>query len=203
MKNFIDPICGMQVTDESPYHFKDGDKTIHFCSKHCLETYMNESNTKLQTYFPLLLILGYLILITVLLEINSSSASFMNWTHNFMGGFFLVFSFFKLLDLKGFASSFRGYDVVARKFVPYAYSYPFIELFLGLGFILKWNLYFLNWLTLVFMFISSLGVIESLIKKNKIQCACLGTVFNLPMSTVTLVEDLMMVAMAIFSLLSY
>lgn len=156
---------------------------------------------KAKTYFPLLLILGYLLLVTGLIEINS--ASLMNWMHNFMGAFFIVFSFFKFLDLKGFASSFRGYDVIARKFTAYAYSYPFIELFLGIGFILKWNLYLLNWITLIFMSVSSLGVIESLIKKNKIQCACLGTVFNLPMSTVTLVEDLLMVAMAVYSLIAH
>jgi hypothetical protein len=46
------------------------------------------------------------------------------------------------------------------------------------------------------MAVSSIGVIQSVFQKRKIRCACLGTVFNLPMSTVTLVEDGLMIAMA-------
>jgi hypothetical protein len=154
---------------------------------------------KTKTYYPLFLILAYLLLVTSLIEIKNPNL--MNWMHNFMGAFFIVFSFFKLLDIQGFAASFKKYDLVAKNLNIYAFSYPFIELFLGVGFLLRWNLYFLNWATLILMLLSSLGVIDSLVKKNKIQCACLGTVFNLPMSTVTLVEDLLMFAMAAFSLM--
>ena len=53
-----------------------------------------------------------------------------------------------------------------------------------------------NIATLVVMGVSTLGVVRSLVKKQKIRCACLGTVFNLPMSVVTLVEDLLMVGMS-------
>jgi hypothetical protein len=45
---------------------------------------------------------------------------------------------------------------------------------------------------------SSIGVIQSVLNKKKIQCACLGAVFNLPMSTVTIIEDLLMVSMAVY-----
>jgi YHS domain-containing protein len=207
MKTFIDPICGMQVSQDTPFKYNNGNETVYFCSKHCLETYetqnavTSESKSKLRIYFPLLLILGYLVLVTGIIEVYSSTPNFSIWMYHFMGGFFVIFSFFKFLDLNGFVSAFRGYDVIAKKFPLYGYSYPFIELILGLGFILKWNLIFLNWATIIFMLVSSIGVIESLLKKNKIQCACLGTVFNLPMSTITVVEDLLMVGMAIFSLL--
>jgi hypothetical protein len=51
------------------------------------------------------------------------------------------------------------------------------------------------------MGISSIGVIKSVLNKRKIQCACLGAVFNLPMSTVTIIEDLLMVAMAATTLI--
>jgi len=53
-----------------------------------------------------------------------------------------------------------------------------------------------NWVTLVVMTVSILGVLESVLNKKKIQCACLGAVFNLPMSTVTIVEDAIMIAMS-------
>ena len=59
----------------------------------------------------------------------------------------------------------------------------------------------LNAVTILVMGISSIGVIRSVINKQKIQCACLGAVFNLPMSTVTIIEDLLMVSMAIISLI--
>jgi len=49
--------------------------------------------------------------------------------------------------------------------------------------------------------VSSVGVIQSVLNKRKIRCACLGAVFNLPMSTITILEDLLMAGMALFSLL--
>jgi len=49
---------------------------------------------------------------------------------------------------------------------------------------------------------SSLGVIQSVLDKKKIRCACLGAFFKLPMSTVTIIEDLLMVAMAVFMLVT-
>jgi Kef-type K+ transport system membrane component KefB len=74
--------------------------------------------------------------------------------------------------------------------------YPFIELTLGLAYLIDFQPFATNAITLVVMAISSIGVIESLLNKRKIRCACLGTVFNLPMSVVTLVEDTLMVLMA-------
>ncbi len=114
-----------------------------------------------------------------------------------MGGFFIVFSFFKMLNLRGFASSYASYDVIAKRWMPYGYVYPFIELALGVAFLLRFKPFATNLATVVVMAISSIGVIQSLLQKKKIQCACLGTVFNLPMSSVTLIEDLLMVGMAV------
>ena len=54
---------------------------------------------------------------------------------------------------------------------------------------------------LALMGVSSIGVVQSLLKKRAIQCACLGTIFNLPMTKITLFEDLLMVAMAGFALI--
>jgi prepilin signal peptidase PulO-like enzyme (type II secretory pathway) len=115
---------------------------------------------------------------------------------NFMGAFFLAFSFFKLLDLRGFADAYRGYDVVARPIPAYGYVYPFIELLLGVAYITAFQPFATNLVTLVVMAVSSVGVLQSVLNKRAIRCACLGTVFNLPMSTVTLVEDGLMIAMA-------
>jgi hypothetical protein len=113
-----------------------------------------------------------------------------------MAGFFLVFSFFKLLDLKGFADSYSTYDIVARNWKGWGYVYVFIELALGLAFLTGFNPFLTNAITLVVMTISIIGVLQSVLNKRKIKCACLGTVFNLPMSTITIIEDALMILMS-------
>ncbi|MDP1563943.1 MAG: heavy-metal-associated domain-containing protein, partial [Pirellulaceae bacterium] len=148
------------------------------------------------TYYPLILILAFLIGIVTLLELNAGGIVWGRAMNNFMGGFFLVFSFFKLLDLRGFADSYQMYDVVAQRFRSYGYAYPFIELSLGVAYLTGFQPVFTNVVTLVVMSVSAIGVFKSLVAKRKIRCACLGTVFNLPMSTVTLVEDSLMAGMA-------
>jgi copper chaperone CopZ len=155
-----------------------------------------EKRSFFTAYKPILLVFAYLIGVTVLSEVTKKSFNVMTAMHLFMGGFFLVFSFFKLLDLKGFAYSYMSYDIIAKKWIGWGYLYPLIELSLGIAFLFHFAILEATIITLLVMSISSIGVIQSLIAKKKIQCACLGTVFNLPMSKITLIEDLLMVAMA-------
>jgi copper chaperone CopZ len=150
-----------------------------------------------ESYKPLILVVLYLLGITLAVEWGSGMFLWETWMPNFMAGFFLIFSFFKLLDLKGFASSYAHYDLIAAKSKIYAFAYPFIELGLGLAYLLFADWQSLHLITAVVMFISLLGVVRGVINKQKIQCACLGTVFNLPMSTVTIIEDGVMVIMAL------
>ncbi len=152
------------------------------------------------TYYPLILILFFLFGTVALVELNAGSFEWGRAMSNFMGGFFLVFSFFKLLDIRGFADSYQMYDFVAKRFRTYGYLYPFIELALGIAYLANFLPAITNTVTLLVMSVSAVGVINSLFAKRKIRCACLGTVFNLPMSTVTLVEDSLMAGMAGFML---
>jgi len=155
-----------------------------------------DSKPGFKTYLPLILVFFYILLGISIIQINAGRLDWMNLMNNFMGGFFLVFSFFKMLDVKNFAYSYSSYDVIAKKWLGYGYVYPFIELTLGVLFLLKAFPVFTNWATLIVMGVSSIGVIQSLIEKKKIKCACLGTVFNLPMTNITLIEDLLMVLMS-------
>jgi hypothetical protein len=148
------------------------------------------------SYYPLALILFFLLGTAGLVEIASGRFDGMRAMGHFMAGFFLVFSFFKLLDLRAFADAYGTYDVVARKWPPYGFVYPFIELALGAAYLTHFAPLATNVVTLVVMGVSSVGVAQALLAKRKIRCACLGTVFNLPMSVVTLVEDVLMLAMA-------
>jgi len=160
---------------------------------------MESSTTKswLATYKPLLVIAAFIASVSLL----TSGGSVHHAMNYFMAGFFLVFSFFKMLDLKGFASSYSMYDLLAMKVPAYGYVYPFIELALGIAYLTHFNPFVANLATVIVMGFSSVGVIGSVLNKKKIQCACLGAVFNLPMSTVTIVEDLFMVGMAVTMLL--
>jgi copper chaperone CopZ len=157
----------------------------------------------LQTYKPLLLSAAYILIASVLLQVGlvgMASLNAMETMRYFMAGFFLVFSFFKLLDLNAFADAYSGYDLLASRWRNWGLIYPFFELFLGLAYLSNFNPLFTNWVTLALMSFSALGVIKAVANKTQIQCACLGTVFKLPMSTVTIVEDVGMVLMALLML---
>lgn len=147
-------------------------------------------------YWPLLLILLYLLGTTLLLEMVDGSWNWHRAMARFMAGFFLVFSFFKLLNLRGFADNYRTYDILAAAVPAWGWLYPFVELALGVAYLLVGHSPLVNIITLVLMLLGTVGVAQSLLRKRTIQCACLGTVFDLPMSWVTLVEDLLMAAMA-------
>lgn len=149
-----------------------------------------------ETYKPILLIFGYVTAISLVVSWQSGGINFMVFMRIFMVGFFLTFSFFKMLNLKAFAESYAMYDIVAKKFGAWGYIYAFIELGLGLSFALNLSPVVVNWVTLIVMTVSILGVLESVLNGKKIQCACLGAVFNLPMSTVTIIEDAIMIAMS-------
>ena len=117
---------------------------------------------------------------------------------NFMAGFFLVFGFFKVVNLKGFADAYQMYDLVAKKSRAYALLYPFLELALGFAYLLSFQLFFTSIITLVVMGVSAVGVGNELRKKNQIVCACLGAVFKIPMTKVTFLEDVVMFLMALW-----
>jgi Methylamine utilisation protein MauE len=154
----------------------------------------------LRTFYPLALIGAFLVGVVGLVDWRSGGPDPMRAMANFMAGFFLVFSFFKLLDLRAFASAYSTYDIVARKWPRYGYVYPFIELGLGVAYLVGFRPLLTNLATVVVMGVSSVGVVRSLMQRKTIRCACLGTVFNLPMTSITVVEDLLMVAMALVML---
>ena len=150
----------------------------------------------LATYRPLLLIAGYIAVVAL-----AGGGGGMGWMERFMAGFFLVFSFFKLLNLGAFAAAYANYDLLAARWKPWGYVYPFVELGLGLMYAFHVNPALTNTLTLVIMGFSALGVIKVVKEGRKLECACLGTVFKLPMSTVTIIEDVGMAGMALGMLL--
>ena len=149
---------------------------------------------------PLFVIVSYLVgavFVRALIAGDFTAHSLMS---NFMGGFFVLFSLFKMIDVKGFAEGYSTYDIVAKRSEIYAKTYPFIELALGLLYLIGIAPVATNILTLVLMSVGSIGVIQALRQKRTIQCACLGTALKLPMTKVTLAEDVGMGLMAFIML---
>lgn len=147
------------------------------------------------TYYPLLLVMSLIALVPL------ATGSFMGWMMGFMAGFYIVFGAFKLLDVPAFARSYAQYDIIAKQVPAWGYVYPFVELALGFGFLFWLDMRVLSWIALVLSLIGAVGVIQANMSKQKIECACLGTVFKLPMSVVTVIENLGMAAMAAWMLL--
>jgi len=184
-------LSDLQNALESKYHIS----AIHH------NEIAEEAKSWAETYKPILLIFFYITLITGLIQFTNHHFDFMQAMRHFMAGFFLVFSFFKMLNLKGFAESYMMYDVLAKKIPVWGYVYAFVELGLGIAYIIDFNPIVTNAVTFLVMTISIIGVLQSVLNKKKIQCACLGDVFNLPMSTVTIIEDGLMIIMSLIMLI--
>jgi hypothetical protein len=125
---------------------------------------------------------------------------FHDWMYDFMGGFFLLFGMLKVVNLRKFAPMFATYDLVAQYFKPWGYVYPFVEVGLGVLYTLRIFLVPTYIVTIVLMHITSAGIFLKLRNNGKTTCACLGGFFNVPLSVITLIEDMVMAWMAILML---
>jgi len=157
-----------------------------------------QEQSKFKQLFPLFLIFGYITAASVLL--NFSSWELDSFMFDFMGLFYIVFSFFKFLDYTGFPASFQMYDPLAKVLPIYGWIYPFLETALGLMFLLRSEMDIALVTTIIILGITTMGVTKSLFSKKIIKCACLGTALNLPMTEATFIENTIMLIMAVWML---
>jgi glutaredoxin len=139
---------------------------------------------------------------TALLALAASHAAFGSpftaHTIQWFGGFSMaVLALLKLQDVDRFATMFLSYDLLAKRWVPYGYVYPFAE---GLAGVLM-TAGALHWLSVpIAMFIGTVGAVSVFkavyIDKRELKCACVGGSSNVPLGFVSLTENLGMVAMA-------
>lgn len=155
--------------------------------------------SKIKQLKPLFIILGYILIASILLNYKNWNSS--NAMLDFMGLFYIIFSFFKILDIKGFYTSFKMYDPLAKKITIYGYIYPFIEILLGLMFLTRIEVNIALLITIIILGITSVGVTKTLLNKRTINCACLGTTLKLPMTEATFIENAIMITMAIVLLI--
>lgn len=118
----------------------------------------------------------------------------------FMGYFFIVFGSLKVMSITNFVKAYQLYDVLAMRSKTYAYAYPFLELWFGIAYLFAWQIQTVSLLVVIIMLTGASGVYLKLKQREEIPCACLGTVFKVPMTWVTLGEDMVMAAMALMLL---
>jgi cation transport ATPase len=155
----------------------------------------------LQTYRPLLLVMAFVLGASLIAPLRQGSFQMHAWMHDFMGIWFVAFAFFKLLDLPKFAMSFARYDPLAAALPAYGKAYPFIELALGIAFLMYWNMVIASTATVVVLGITTIGVLRAIARKQVLQCACLGTGFALPVGWATVVENVLMMVMSAWMIL--
>ena len=156
--------------------------------------------SKIKQLKPLFIILGYIFIASILLNYKNWNSS--NAMLDFIGLFYIVFSFFKILDIKGFSMSFRMYDPLAKKAPIYGYIYPFIEVLLGVMFLTRLEVNIALVITVIILGVTTIGVTQTLLNKRAIKCACLGTTLNLPMTEATFIENALMIIMALILIFS-
>lgn len=150
-------------------------------------------------FLPLVLVGSLVILLTALVQIMRGVPN-NRLMQDFMGIFFLVFGLFKVINLRAFNTAYGKYDLLAQRFSWWGFVYPFIELVLAIAYLSNYYIKAVSLITLILMVVGSIGIYKQLKKGQQIQCACLGALFNVPMTYVTLAEDLLMAAMAAFML---
>ena len=187
------------LKDSLPSKYTLNEMSIHVEDPEITNIDLQEES-KWQQLKPLFLILLYISIASILLHRKDFDMHHMML--DFMGLFFIVFSFFKMLDLKGFPDSFRMYDLLAKQIPIYAQIYPFIETLLGLMFLLRYKLELALPITIFVLGITTFGVTKTLLDKRSIRCACLGTALKLPMTEATFIENAIMLVMAVVLLIN-
>lgn len=160
-------------------------------------TYWMEYFFSMKRYLPL-----WVLILVAALAALALGTDGMLWLRYFMGLFFCQFAMLKLFNLPQFANGFQMYDLVAKKSRFYALLYPFIELGLGLAYLAGIGPIATPWITIGVMGIGAIGVFRALKIGLDVRCACMGTILDVPLSTVTLTEDLGMIAMAAIMLIT-
>lgn len=159
--------------------------------------------SEFQKLLPLFSIFGFIFVLMGVTMFIQGNFSLMNIMMLSMAYFFLVFGVFKVINLKSFAKAYMTYDILAMKSKTYAYIYPFIEIVLGFMYLFSWGDVYRDIFTFIIMSIGTVGVWKALKSKSDIPCACLGMVFDVPMTKVTLFENLFMALMALIMIFMY
>ncbi len=157
----------------------------------------------LQLNKPILLSLLIVIILSLSLQAPNKTFDLNNWMTTYMGIFFVLFSFLKLFDVKTFGLTFAKYDMLAKKIPGFSITYPFLEFLLGLAFLTQTILIIASIITLMIMTSQLIGITKVLKNHETIRCACLGSSINLPITHITLLENMVMILMSLYMIYQF
>lgn len=202
----VDAFQSAHGVKTTPQAFIEGERIGGYTDlrKHFGLTVLGKDET---TYTPVVAIFGAAALMALAVILNRYDGfpvlMFLMWFSTIS---MVVLAIQKLQDVEGFVNGFLGYDLLARRHVPYGYAYPFLELYAGLGMMaLIGTMSPLVWLVApVGIIIGSIGaasVIKAVyIDKRELTCACVGGNSNVPLGAISLSENLIMAGMGLWML---
>ena len=159
---------------------------------------------KATSYVPVLAVFAVAALLALTIDwLTAMPLLSMMTLERFVAIAMVLLAMLKLQDVDRFATMFLNYDLLARRLPPYGLAYPFLELGAGLLMLART----LDWLSIpVALFIGGIGAVSVFkavyIEKRELKCACVGGGSNVPLGFVSLTENVMMVAMALWMLQS-
>lgn len=156
-------------------------------------TVTNPAKKSCHAYLPLIA-LGFVS--TVIAEVLHASFN-LPFMAMLMGFVLVEFSLVKLFDINLFVERFSQYDLISSRLKIYGYLFPLIELAIGLAYISNVNPMITSWAMLVVGGVSLLGILVNYKKRNGMKCACMGATANMPLGTITVIENALMIGMAL------
>lgn len=190
----------------TPITFIDGEQVGGYTDlkKHFGHKVLGKDDT---TYTPVIAIFSATALMALAIVMNLYDGfpflTFLKWL---FAASMVVLAIQKLQDVEGFVNGFLGYDLLAQKYVPYGFAYPFAELYAGVGMMaLIGSSSALIWLVApVGIFIGTIGAVSVIkavyIEKRDLKCACVGGGSNVPLGFISLSENLIMLGMGLWML---
>jgi len=168
--------------------------------KHFGKTVLKPGDT---TYAPVVTIFAVGLLLAVAVGVLTGwSMGYGMVLPHFVSITMVLLALMKLIDVEGFSTMFLNYDVLAKKWVPYGYIYPYAELTAGLLMFAGIFSYVSIPLALFIGGVGTWSVCKAVyLEKRELKCACVGGDTNVPLGFVSLTENLMMVAMAVWMLM--
>ncbi len=183
---------------EATFQKTDSEGLVHYyCDHHAPEGAIriagaSKPESNMQKFLPLILIFSAIVAFTLIASIMHGWFDLAFSMRMMMGSFFAIFGSFKVFNLNAFADAYGTYDILAKRSRAYAYIYPFLELLLAVLYLANIGGIYRDIFTFILMAVSTIGVAQKIRQKEEVPCACLGMVFKLPMTWVTLLEDVLM-----------
>ena len=202
----VDAFKKAHNVDTTPQTFIGGDRVGGYTDlkKHFGQKVLEKGET---TYRPIVAIFASTALMALAIVLNLYDGfPVLTWLKWFFATSMVALAIQKLQDIGGFVNGFLGYDLLARRYVPYGYAYPFAELWAGVGMMaLIGTGSALIWLVApVGIFIGTIGAVSVIkavyIDKRELTCACVGGGSNVPLGFISLSENLIMLGMGVWML---